>query len=49
MGAAITLPIQAPGAAPVGLSLAAAGGGDEALLRTAVAVEALLRPEGPAA
>jgi aspartyl-tRNA(Asn)/glutamyl-tRNA(Gln) amidotransferase subunit A len=43
-GCAITLPIQAPGAAPVGLSLAAAGGSDEALLRMALAVERLLRP-----
>jgi aspartyl-tRNA(Asn)/glutamyl-tRNA(Gln) amidotransferase subunit A len=42
-GCAITLPIHAPGDAPVGLSLAAAGGSDEALLRLAFAVEMLLQ------
>jgi aspartyl-tRNA(Asn)/glutamyl-tRNA(Gln) amidotransferase subunit A len=42
-GCAITMPIHAPGDAPVGLSLAAAGGSDEALLRLAFAVEMLLQ------
>lgn len=42
-GCAVTLPIHMPGTAPVGLSLAAPAGGDEALLRAAFAVETLLR------
>ena len=41
-GCAISLPCHAPGEAPVGLMLAAANGGDEALYCTAAAVEATL-------
>lgn len=42
-GCAVTLPCHAPGTAPVGLSLAAAGDADAALLRMARAVEMLLQ------
>jgi len=42
-GCAISLPCHAPGAAPVGLSLAAAGGNDRRLLSIALAVETLLQ------
>ena len=41
-GCAFTLPCQAPGALPVGLMLAAAGGHDAALAGVALAVETLL-------
>jgi len=42
-GCALSLPCQAPGAAPVGLMLAAAGGQDHALLGLGEAVEQALR------
>ena len=42
-GCAISLPCHAPGTAPVGLSLAAAGGNDRRLLSIALAVETLLQ------
>ena len=42
-GCAISLPCHAPGTAPVGLSLAAAGGNDRRLLSIALAVETLLK------
>ncbi|MEJ7138226.1 amidase [Amphibiibacter pelophylacis] len=42
-GCAISLPCHAPGEAPVGFSLAAAGGQDSHLLSLALAVEPLLR------
>jgi aspartyl-tRNA(Asn)/glutamyl-tRNA(Gln) amidotransferase subunit A len=41
-GCAISIPIQRPGEAPVGLSLAGPRGRDHAILRQAAAVEALL-------
>ena len=41
-GCAVSLPCHAPGTAPVGLSLAAAGGEDKRLLAIALAVEGLL-------
>jgi aspartyl-tRNA(Asn)/glutamyl-tRNA(Gln) amidotransferase subunit A len=41
-GCAISLPCHAPGSAPVGLSLAAAGGHDQRLLSIALAVEQVL-------
>lgn len=43
-GCAISLPIHEPGTAPVGLTLAALRGADEALLGAARTVETLLRP-----
>ncbi|WP_050475881.1 amidase [Herbaspirillum rhizosphaerae] len=42
-GCAISLPCHAAGTAPVGLSLAAAGGNDHRLLSIALAVETLLK------
>lgn len=42
-GCAVSLPCHAAGTAPVGLSLAAAGGNDHRLLSIALAVETLLR------
>jgi len=42
-GCAVSLPCHATGTAPVGLSLAAAGGNDHRLLSMALAVETLLR------
>ncbi|GAA5234770.1 amidase [Verticiella sediminum] len=42
-GCALSLPCHAPGAAPVGLMLAAAGGQDERVLAVGAAVEAMLR------
>ena len=42
-GCAISLPCHAAGSAPVGLSLAAAGGNDQRLLSIALAVETLLQ------
>jgi aspartyl-tRNA(Asn)/glutamyl-tRNA(Gln) amidotransferase subunit A len=41
-GCAVSLPCHAAGSAPVGLSLAAAGGHDQRLLSIALAVEGLL-------
>lgn len=41
-GCAVSLPCHVPGTAPVGLSLAAAGGEDKRLLSIALAVEGLL-------
>jgi aspartyl-tRNA(Asn)/glutamyl-tRNA(Gln) amidotransferase subunit A len=41
-GCAISIPCNAPGAAPVGLMLAAAGGGDSRLFRVALAVESAM-------
>ena len=38
----ISLPVHAPGAAPVGLMLTGKHGGDEALFRVAQAFEAVL-------
>jgi aspartyl-tRNA(Asn)/glutamyl-tRNA(Gln) amidotransferase subunit A len=43
-GCAFTLPCQAPGDLPVGLTLAAPGGHDAALAGVALAVQALLTP-----
>lgn len=42
-GCALSLPCHAPGSAPVGLTLAAAGGRDRAMLALGMAVEACLR------
>ena len=42
-GCALSLPCQAPGTAPVGLMLAAAGGRDRSLLALGMVVEALLQ------
>ena len=42
-GCALSLPCHAPGTAPVGLTLAAAGGRDRAVLALGMAVEACLR------
>ena len=42
-GCAISIPCSAPGAAPVGLSVATVGGRDDALLALAESVEQALR------
>ncbi|MFL6717561.1 MAG: amidase [Burkholderiaceae bacterium] len=42
-GCALSLPCQAPGTAPVGLMIAAAGGNDRKVLALGMAVEALLQ------
>lgn len=42
-GCALSLPCQAPGAAPVGLMIAAAGGRDRSVLALGMVVEALLQ------
>ena len=42
-GCALSLPCHAPGSAPVGLTLAAAGGRDRGLLALGIAVEACLK------
>jgi aspartyl-tRNA(Asn)/glutamyl-tRNA(Gln) amidotransferase subunit A len=42
-GCALSLPCHAPGTAPVGLMLAAAGGRDRSLLALGMAVEACLQ------
>ncbi|WP_034299154.1 amidase [Herbaspirillum sp. RV1423] len=47
-GCAISLPCHETGGAPVGLSLAAPGGGDRRLLSIALAVEAALQDKLPA-
>ncbi|GGJ98280.1 amidase [Pseudomonas matsuisoli] len=43
-GCALSLPCHAPGTAPVGLMLAAAGGKDHQVLSIGLAIEAALRP-----
>lgn len=42
-GCAVSLPCHAPGTAPVGVSIAAAGGQDRTVLAIAKAVETLLQ------
>jgi aspartyl-tRNA(Asn)/glutamyl-tRNA(Gln) amidotransferase subunit A len=44
-GCAITLPIEAPGSLPIGLSLAGITGADKAILGMARSVERLLREQ----
>jgi aspartyl-tRNA(Asn)/glutamyl-tRNA(Gln) amidotransferase subunit A len=44
-GCAVSLPCHAPGDAPVGLTLASAGGNDKRLLEAALGVEPFVRPE----
>ncbi|MDF1485031.1 amidase [Ramlibacter sp. H39-3-26] len=48
-GCALSLPCHAPGTAPVGLMLAAAGGADRRILALGQAAEAALRGPAPAA
>ena len=46
-GCALSLPIQPPGAAPVGLMVAGFAGDDERVLSAGIAIEAVLAYQGP--